>query len=154
MTGRTRTIVLAAVAALVAIGTVVGIAAAQPSAQERAAKKSAEAKASRDRVAELTKELAPKVRYYVIGSANTASITLQTPSGSRTEDIDVPLTSKAGTPYLEFTFTSGAFVYLSAQNKDSSGDATCRITNDSSEVIAENTASGPFAIATCTGKAR
>jgi hypothetical protein len=125
------------------------------SAEERAAAEASESAASAKRVAELTADLAPKIRYEVTtGTASSASVTMETPDGSRTQDVDVPMTSKAGNAYLEFTFVAGDFVYVSAQNGGESGTVSCRITNGDGEVIASNEASGGFAIATCTGEAR
>jgi hypothetical protein len=60
--------------------------------------------------------------------------------------------NEAGDPYLKFSFSPGAFVYLSAQNKGY-GALTCRIRAEDGSVIAENTANGQYAIATCTGQA-
>jgi hypothetical protein len=96
-----------------------------------------------------------KVRYEVTGTTDMASLTYETPTGtSQQSDIDIPMTIKdTGAHYLELTFQSGAFVYISAQNSEDTGSVTCRITTDSGDVIAENTASGAYAIATCKGTA-
>lgn len=119
------------------------------------AERAAEVSASANHAAELASALEAKVRYQVGGDTTQASITVQTPTGSSQQnDIDVPLKSKSGNDYLEYTFTAGDFVYLSAQNSKSYGTVTCRITTDDGQVIAENSASGEFAIATCTGKAQ
>ena len=117
---------------------------------------SSEEKAAQEqqRVQDLTEALSTTIRYAVVGETKEASIAIQTPTGSRTEDIDVPMTSKAGNQYLEFTFPAGAFVYLSAQNKQGYGSVTCMITTGDGDVISENTASGGYAIATCKGTAR
>lgn len=110
-------------------------------------------------VESLAAELAagfPVVRYSVGGSTSQASITVRTPTGtSQQSDVDVPLrTKEGGKPYLEFVFERGAFVYLSAQNSLDSGSVSCRIENGEGEVIAENLASGAYAIASCEGRAR
>lgn len=93
------------------------------------------------------------VLYELDGSAASANITYQTPTGmSQQQGIDVPMTSKSGGPGLEFKgFGYGDFVYFSAQNDGEYGSLTCRITVDG-EVISENTSSGGFAIATCEGR--
>ena len=95
---------------------------------------------------------ASTVVYEVEGSAESVSVTLQTPTGiSQQNDLSVPVINKAGTQGLRIdAFPQGEFVYISAQNEGEFGDVTCRITVDD-EVISENTASGGFAIATCQG---
>lgn len=95
-----------------------------------------------------------KVIYKLSGTARTADITIETPSGSSQQNgVDVPLISKStGTPGLEFTFSSGSFVYLSAQNDDA-GDLTCSIETPEGAIISQNTSSGFAAIATCKGTA-
>ncbi len=44
----------------------------------------------------------------------------------------------------------GAFVYISVQNRGDSGSVTCSITVDN-VVVAENTSSGGYVIASCDG---
>lgn len=89
------------------------------------------------------------VTYKVDGSARSADITYQTPSGSSQQNgVDVPLTKKSDhTEGIEFD-TSMSFLYISAQNQGG-GTITCHILVDGIEV-ATNTASGDYAIATCT----
>lgn len=104
-----------------------------------------------------SKPAAPAARvgivYAVTGSARAADITIQTPTGSSQQnDVGVPLVSKAGSEGLEFSFASGAFVYLSAQNQGG-GEITCEIRTKEGRVISRNTAQGEFAIATCSGSA-
>jgi hypothetical protein len=57
--------------------------------------------------------------YYLTGSAKSADITIETPTGtSQQEGVDVPMTSKTGNAGLRFTcFGTGDFVYISAQNQ-------------------------------------
>lgn len=91
------------------------------------------------------------VTYDVTGSATSADITYATPSGtSQQQGVDVPLKMKgSGKRGLTFdTFGRAAFLYISAQNKDEYGDVTCTIKVDG-EVVATNTASGGYAVATC-----
>lgn len=64
----------------------------------------------------------------------------------------MPLISKAGTAGLTFRFPAGAFVYISAQQKDGGHTITCRITVDG-RVVSENTSVGEFQIASCQGQA-
>lgn len=138
-------------AAVMAAGVLV-LAGCGQSPEEQAAASASSSSAA----AQLAEALVSKVRYEVGGDTTQASITIQTPSGSSQQnDIDVPLkTKEGGYPYLEFTFSAGDFVYLSAQNSKGYGTVTCRITTDDGEVIAENSASGGYAIASCSGKAR
>src|SRR4051812_42986202 len=60
------------------------------------------------------------VIYKLTGSATSANIALQSPTGaSQQQAVDVPLMSKAGDEGLRFTgFDPGDFVYISAQNPD------------------------------------
>jgi len=95
------------------------------------------------------------VTYIVTGDhTNQASITHETPSGTgQPNDVDVPLTRKSdGGAGIQFAFHSGDFVYISAQNSDESGAVTCSILVDG-QIIATNTSSGAYAIATCKGHA-
>jgi hypothetical protein len=93
-----------------------------------------------------------KVVYEVEGDADYAEVTMQTPTGQSPQSPALPMVLESGDGPLTFEFNPGAFVYLSAQNTEEFGDITCRITVDG-VVISENTSSGGFAIATCTGSA-
>ena len=106
-------------------------------------------------MAELREALATTVHYSVGGSTDQASVTMQTPTGTKQQsDIDVPLRSKGtGAPYLEFEFQSGDFVYISAQNSNGYGTVSCRIETDDGRLISENESSGAYAIVTCSGQA-
>lgn len=81
------------------------------------------------------------------------SVTMETPTGSKQVTSNLPMMSQAGNAYLEFTFQRGAYVYLSAQNSGDIGEVTCKITTGTGTVISENTSSGSYTIATCTGQA-
>ena len=90
------------------------------------------------------------VTYDLTGSAESADITYATPSGTaQQQGVDVPLTMEdTGERGLSFdTFGGTAFLYISAQNTGS-GYLTCTIAVDGT-VVATNTASGEYAIATC-----
>lgn len=91
-----------------------------------------------------------RVVYEVEGTADSVSITIQTPSGSsQAANRAVPLTSAAGAPGIEIDgFTAGDFVYLSAQNEGEYGTVTCRIRVDG-DVVSEVTSTGAYTIATC-----
>lgn len=93
------------------------------------------------------------VVYQVSGTATSADITYKTPSGiSQQQGVDVPLKLADGTGYgISYSFQSGDFVSISAQNKGG-GDIVCTITVDD-RVISKNTASGEYAIASCDGTA-
>lgn len=93
-----------------------------------------------------------EVTYLLSGSATDADITIETPSGSTQRSVRVPLINKAGTAGLIFTMPAGHFVYLSAQNSAGYGDITCVIEVDG-KTVAQNTATGGYAVATCEGRA-
>jgi hypothetical protein len=91
------------------------------------------------------------VLYEVEGTAESATITAQMPTGTtQASGKAVPLTRTDGTRGIKVDFPREAFVYISAQNEGASGDITCRITVDG-VVVSENTASGGYTIATCQG---
>jgi hypothetical protein len=96
-----------------------------------------------------------EVLYEVEGTAKGANLTLEAVTGTvQQNDKAVPLVGKStGKRGLTFTMPRGHFVYISAQNKGSSGTITCRITVDG-VAISTNTSSGGYAIASCTGTAR
>ncbi len=139
-------------AAAAAMGVIASVAALTgPSEAERAA----EQKAETAQLVEEIKAATPRVRYEVGGTTTQASITMETPTGtSQQSKIDVPLRTKAGATFIQYAFSRGDFVYLSAQNSKGFGTVTCRITTEAGEVIAENSASGGYAIASCKGQAR
>lgn len=85
----------------------------------------------------------------------SATYTIQTDSGGTSQgETDLPMKNKAGGTGLSFTnFKTGDFVYLSVQNSNAAGSVTCRITVGDL-VIAENTSTGGYAIATCKGTVR
>ena len=93
------------------------------------------------------------VLYEVEGSTDYADVTMETPTGTSQISPDVPMVRESdGRRGLEMEFNSGAYLYLSAQNNRGHGTVTCRITVDG-VVVAENEASGGYAIATCKGNA-
>lgn len=85
--------------------------------------------------------------YEVVGGAKTAGITYETPSGTSQATIRIPLKDTAG-DVVTFEMERGDFVYLSAQNKGTSGNIICRISVDG-VVVSTNTSSGSYAIASC-----
>lgn len=93
------------------------------------------------------------VVYEADGSGtNAGSFTLQTPTGSQQEKGGLPLKNQAGGTGLTFSgFHSGDFVYLSVQNENPTGVVTCRIVVDGS-TVSENTSTGGYVIATCSGR--
>lgn len=85
-----------------------------------------------------------KVKYEIPGTATSVSITLQNAQGGTEQgDYKVPFSQI-------FTFQSGEYVYISAQNNDDHGTVTCKIYVDGVEVKS-STSTGAFVIATCRG---
>jgi len=113
-----------------------------------------------DRVEALAEEFASAtepvtITYEVDGTTTWADVTMETPDGTEQISPDVPLTRTAsGERGLEYAFSAGDFVYVSAQNNERTGTVTCIIRASDGTVIAKNTSSGAFAIATCEGSAR
>ncbi|WP_104086303.1 hypothetical protein [Arthrobacter sp. GMC3] len=95
------------------------------------------------------------VLYEVEGTAKGADLTLETLNGtSQLSGKAVPLANKtSGKRGMTLEMPAGSFVYISAQNTGSSGTISCKITVDG-VVVAHNSSSGGYTIATCTGKAR
>lgn len=89
------------------------------------------------------------VTYEVVGGAKGATITYQAPTGTAQATIKVPLATKSG-EMVTFEMDRGDFVYISAQNKGTSGNIICRISVDG-KVISTVTSSGSYAIASCDG---
>lgn len=87
--------------------------------------------------------------YYVDGSASGANVTYTTGSGTSQAEVGLPLRNKAGKIGLQMVGNDAPrFLYISAQNTGDYGDLTCQITVDG-VVVAQNSASGAFTIATC-----
>lgn len=95
------------------------------------------------------------VVYEVDGTVPYASVTLKTPDGIEQIEPDVPLVTQAGDTGLTYTFPAGDFVSVSAQKTagQGRGEITCRISVDG-VVIAENTSTAQFGVASCDGSAR
>lgn len=92
-----------------------------------------------------------RVVYKVHGTATSVSWTVQTPTGTKQGDADVPLMNTGGTEGLQFTFPAGEFVYISAQNQGESGTVECIIEVDGVEV-SRNASTGAYQIAQCDGQ--
>lgn len=92
-----------------------------------------------------------KARYGSVADGINANVTMTTPTGNVQATPDVPMKRDTGDP-VEYEFSSGEFVYISAQNNGYYGDITCSIIVDG-VTISENTSSGQHAIATCKGNA-
>lgn len=88
------------------------------------------------------------------GAATTADITYKTPTGiEQQQGVDVPLMSARGGAGITLTrVASGEFLSISGQLKGDAQDITCTITVDGA-VVARNTSSGEFAIASCDATA-
>lgn len=93
------------------------------------------------------------VVYELDGSATSADITYETPTGSsQQQGVDVPMKTEDGEKGIQITgFSPGAFLYISAQNANDYGDLTCRI-RVGGAVVSENTATGEYAITTCQSR--
>lgn len=96
--------------------------------------------------------LTPRVHtygYYVTGTASGADVTYTTGSGTSQASVDLPLMNKSGKQGIQMVGDAAPdFLYISAQNSGESGEVMCQITVDG-VVVAQNTASGAFMIATC-----
>jgi hypothetical protein len=83
------------------------------------------------------------VRYVITGNATSVSITQQNDTGGTDQgDYRVPYCASFS------GFRNGDFLYISAQN-NGGGSFTCKI-YDGSSVVAQATAKGEYAIATCS----
>ncbi|MDQ0675134.1 hypothetical protein QFZ36_002695 [Pseudarthrobacter siccitolerans] len=96
-----------------------------------------------------------EVLYEVEGTATGANLTMEAPTGTvQGSGKAVPLANgTTGKRGITYTMPRGHFLYLSAQNTNSKGTITCRITVDGT-VVSTNTSSGGYSIASCEGKAR
>jgi hypothetical protein len=93
-----------------------------------------------------------EVVYEVFGRQTSASVTIETPTGTSQKDISLPLMIKASTDTgLTYTFQQGSFVYISAQGRGGPFEVICRITVDGT-VISRNSATG-YGVASCKGTA-
>lgn len=93
-----------------------------------------------------------EVAYFVEGTARTAQITVETPTGIQQNVVSLPLRNKQGGLGLHFEFLRGEFVYISAQNQGALGTVTCRIEVDG-RPVSTNTSSGAYSVVTCDGSA-
>lgn len=83
----------------------------------------------------------------------SASMTLATESGTRQEDVTLPLESESGADYLQVTVTSGTPVAVSFQVGDGwYGPIRCRLVVDG-QTISQQESRGEYAIASCSGVA-
>lgn len=95
-----------------------------------------------------------EVEYDVTGTTKCADLTLTTPTGiEQAADKAVPLDFDGERRGARYTFATGEYVRVSAQSCSGRNlTITCRILVEG-RVIAENTSSGPYAIASCDGTA-
>jgi hypothetical protein len=83
--------------------------------------------------------------YQMSGSARAASLTYQNATGdTEQKDVSMPWT-------MAFDAQSGAFLYLSGQNKGESGSVTCSILVNN-VVVKTSTSEGAYKIASCSGR--
>lgn len=92
------------------------------------------------------------VEYHADGSG-TGSITMAKPDGTEQGEVNLPMKNQSGTKGIHFCADVGEFVYISVQNRDSSGSVECSIVVDGVEV-ASNRSVGGYVIAACDGVAR
>jgi hypothetical protein len=91
------------------------------------------------------KKLPDKYKYEVTGSSGDYSITIQN------SDNNIQQWSNVGNGWwYTWEQTGTRFLYLSAQNNQSSGNVTVKIYKNNS-VIAQNTSYGGYSIATVSG---
>jgi hypothetical protein len=85
------------------------------------------------------------VKYDVTGSAQTVFITYENQDGgtSQRDDVELPWSTS-------FQSEKGAFVYISAQNLDDTGDVTVTIFRDGKN-FKSSSSSGAYVIATASG---
>jgi hypothetical protein len=80
------------------------------------------------------------------GGTPSVDLTYQTPTG-------VGQVNGASTGWtVNYTMPDGGFMYVSGQNATEYGTVTCRIKVDGN-VVSQNTSSGAYSIATCSGSA-
>ncbi len=89
------------------------------------------------------------LEYHVTGTATAANVTYSSASGTVQNTVDVPMKNQSGGVGV---IMKGAaiptFAYISAQNDGASGSVTCKIVLNGT-VVAENTSTGAYKIATC-----
>lgn len=89
------------------------------------------------------------LEYHVTGTAEAASVTYRTGTGTQQAEVDLPMTNKGGGQGVRMEGSNiPDFKYISAQNMDSYGSVTCRIVLNG-VTISENTSSGGYVIASC-----
>jgi len=108
-----------------------------------------------------TRDAPGLVQYEVEGSALTAALTFQTPTGTTRQTVKLPLANDEGRTGVQVSgFNPGDRLYISAQNQGKTGTVTCRISmttplsgqrRGGSIVVSENTATGAKATASCEG---
>ena len=76
----------------------------------------------------------------------TVDLTMESSTGGTQQFSDVT------NPTYTFWFRPGEFVYFSVQNQNPSGDVSCSITSNG-RTVANNTSSGAYVIAGCSGRA-
>ena len=78
-------------------------------------------------------------------ATGTVDVTIQTPTGTQQF-------GHVTNPSYQFSFAPGAFVYISAQNQNDSGNVSCTVTSNG-RTVSSNTSSGAYVIASCSGVA-
>ena len=89
------------------------------------------------------------LEYHVTGTATAANVTYSSASGTVQNTVDVPMRNKGGGVGVIMKGAAiPSFAYISAQNDGASGSVTCKIVLNGT-VVAENTSTGAYKIATC-----
>lgn len=89
-----------------------------------------------------------EVLYHVEGTAEFASVTYATGTGSSQAEVELPMRNGNGDVGVTISARTGTAAYISAQNSGDSGMVTCRITVDG-RVVSENTSTAAFGVAQC-----
>lgn len=101
----------------------------------------------------------PDVVFFAEGVGTKAgAVTMRSESGGTIQkDVALPMgDAETGVPGITSNgFTRGAFVYMSLQNKESSGSVTCRIEakiDGQVKVVDEATSEGAYKVVSCQGR--
>jgi hypothetical protein len=85
--------------------------------------------------------------------ARSASVTMTTPTGQVQANPDLPMKRRDATVSgVDYDFPRGSIVGIVAQNNDSYGSITCKISVDG-VYVSENTSSGAYAVVSCSATA-
>ncbi len=86
-----------------------------------------------------------EVEYSITGTAKSVSVTYESEGGGTSQESEVSLPWK-----MSFTGMIGDFVYVSAQNQNSTGSVKCTIYKNGS-ILETSESSGAYVISTASG---